>query len=87
VPTAPTVYISSRPLDYNEAINPANRKLLVAYKAGPLASSHTIRVDLPNHDATYYFLVAVAYNDPVKKNIEYITIWSDKTDFSTPKSL
>jgi hypothetical protein len=87
VATAPTVYISTRPLDYSQATSPANRKFVVAFKASPLSTSHKIRVDLPKRDATYYFLIAVSYNDPVKNKSEFITIWSDKTDFSTPKSL
>ena len=87
VPTAPTVYISTRPLDYSQATSPANRKFIVAFKASPLSPAHKIRVDLPKHDATYYFLIAVSYFDPVKNKTEFITIWSDKTEFSTPRSL
>jgi hypothetical protein len=87
VPTAPTVYVSTRRLDYSQATSPANRKFIVAFKGSPLASAHKIRVDLPKHDATYYFLVAVSYLDPVKNKTEFITIWTDRTEFATPRSL
>jgi len=87
VPTIPMVYVADRELDANQATNPANSKHIVGRKASPLGTSHKVHVSLPQRDATYHFLVVIAYNDPQKKKVEYLTLWSDSVSVATPKSL
>ena len=86
VPTAPVVYVSDAKMDAYQAINPVNRKHIVGSKASPLGTSHKIHVSLPKRDATYHFLVVIAYTDPKKNKMEYLTLWSDSVSVSTPKS-
>jgi len=86
VPTAPVVYVANGKIDAYQAIKPENKKHIIGYKVGTLGTSHTMRVHLPMIDRRYYFLVVVAYKDPHKNKDEYITLWEEWVDVSTPKS-
>jgi hypothetical protein len=55
VPVAPVVYLSQRKIDWHH-IDP---RLITASKAGPMGTTHDIRIVLPKGDRSYHFVVIV----------------------------